>query len=120
MLAIETLLDPALTKSDNLVGNVLGRKGKVPPVYTELELEVKLMERVLGTGKEEVVDAIKNNELLLLSVGTAKTSGNVVNIGKNVKIRLNIPVCAEKGQKVVISRIIGSRWRLIGYGIIKN
>jgi translation initiation factor 2 subunit 3 len=28
-------------------------------------------------------------------------------------------VCAEPGQGVAISRRIASRWRLIGYGIVK-
>ena len=120
LLAIETLLDPVLTKADNLVGNVLGRKGKLPEVYYELKLEVKLMDRVLGTGKEEKVSALRLGEILLLNIGTAKTSGTVTSIGKITRIRLNIPVCAEKDQKVVISRIIGSRWRLIGYGRIKD
>ncbi|MBI4149477.1 hypothetical protein HY491_03440, partial [Candidatus Woesearchaeota archaeon] len=29
------------------------------------------------------------------------------------------PVCAEKGSRVTISRRIGNRFRLIGYGILQ-
>jgi len=31
---------------------------------------------------------------------------------------LKLPICADKGERVAISRRIGARWRLIGYGII--
>jgi len=120
LLAVETFLDPSLTKADKLVGNVLGTKGKTPEVYSKIELEVTLMERILGTGHEEEIVSLKTGEHLLLSIGTAKTSGIVSEPGNTTKIDLKIPVCAEKGQKVVISRIVNSRWRLIGYGIIKN
>jgi translation initiation factor 2 subunit 3 len=30
------------------------------------------------------------------------------------------PVCAEEGSRAAISRKIAGRWRLIGYGIIKE
>jgi len=38
---------------------------------------------------------------------------------KSVKCTLKKPVCAEKGAKMTISRRLGQRWRLIGYGLIK-
>jgi translation initiation factor 2 subunit 3 len=33
-------------------------------------------------------------------------------------VNLKLPVCADKGTRVAISRRIEGRWRLIGYGII--
>jgi len=30
-----------------------------------------------------------------------------------------LPVCASPGDRVALSRRVGARWRLIGYGIIK-
>jgi len=32
---------------------------------------------------------------------------------------LKLPVCADKGARVTISRRIGNRFRLIGYGLIE-
>ena len=32
---------------------------------------------------------------------------------------LKLPVCASPGDRVALSRRVGARWRLIGYGIIK-
>jgi translation initiation factor 2 subunit 3 len=56
----------------------------------------------------------------MLSVGTATTVG-VVTSGRTgtADISLKIPVCAENGQRVAISRRIAGKWRLIGYGEVQ-
>ncbi|MDY6768917.1 MAG: translation initiation factor IF-2 subunit gamma, partial [Candidatus Nanohaloarchaea archaeon] len=118
LLGIETGLDPALTKSDNLAGNVLGLKGELPPVREELEIDVDLMDAVVGSEEEEAVDPIQENEPLLLNVGTGKSSGPVTEAGATITVDLKRPVCAEKGDTVAVSRRMGSRWRLIGAGTI--
>ena len=38
---------------------------------------------------------------------------------KQFSCKLKLPVCADKGARVTISRLIGTRFRLIGFGIIK-
>ena len=81
----------------------------------EITCDVKLMERVVGIDK---IDPIKQGEPLVASVGTATTIGAVTST-KPLKLKLKRPVCAEKGGKVALSRRIGNRWRLIGYGIIQ-
>jgi translation initiation factor 2 subunit 3 len=35
-------------------------------------------------------------------------------------VLLKLPVCADVGARVTISRMVGNRFRLIGYGIIKE
>jgi len=121
LVGVGTKLDPYLTKGDLMAGNVVGKPGKLPPVWDSLRLEVHLLERVVGTEQELRVEPIKRKEVLLLNVGTARTMGLVTNLGKDeIEVKLQIPVCAEPGDRVAISRQIGSRWRLIGYGIIKE
>ncbi len=117
--AVETELDPALTKSDNLAGNILGKKGKLPDVKDNLEMKVTLLDRAVGSEDVKKVENIKEKEPLLLNIGTAKTSGVVTQAGSDVKVTLKRPVCVEDGERVAISRRIGSRWRLVGYGITK-
>ena len=119
LLALETNLDSAMTKSDGLSGNVLGRKGELPETTKKIEIEVELMERLVGSEDENQVDNIKKNEPLMINVGTGKSAGMVTQAGKNVRLDLKVPVCAEEGDRVAISRQIGSRWRLIGHGRIK-
>jgi len=38
--------------------------------------------------------------------------------GNEIEMNLKLPICAEKGSRIALSRRIGTRWRLIGYGII--
>ena len=115
-----TSLDPAMVKSDYLAGNLAGLPDKLPPILEKLELEVHLLERVVGVEDDLKVDAIKITEPLMLNVNSSATVG-VVTLAKKGKIecKLKLPVCADKGNRVTISRRIGNRFRLIGYGIIK-
>jgi len=120
LIAIGTNLDPASTKSDSLIGKVIGKSESLPEVLHEFSMEVNLLDRVVGSAAELEVENLKSNEPLMLSVGTATTVGMVASARANIAdVKLKIPVCAEAGQRVAISRRISGRWRLIGYGIIR-
>lgn len=119
LLAVGTLLDPYLSKADSLVGNVGGHVGKLPPVWNELRLEINLIERVVGLKKEEHIKQIFEGDVLMMNVGTAKTVGVCTAPGNVTSFKLKLPVCADAGDKVALSKQINGRWRLIGYGIIK-
>lgn len=119
LIALGTKLDPALTKSDALAGQVAGIVGKMPPVWNRLAFRVSLMERVVGSDDELNIEPLRHKEPLMLSVGTAVTVGVVVNTKKNiVEVVLKRPVCAEVGGRIAISRQVGGRWRLIGMGTL--
>jgi len=121
LLGIGTKLDPALTKSDALAGQVVGHVGTLPPVWDKIRCHVTLMERVVGATSELVIEPLKFNEPLMLSVGTAVTVGVVTNTKKDaVEIQLKRPVCAEQGARIAISRQVGARWRLIGMGVLSE
>lgn len=120
LIAIGTGLDPAITKSDSLVGRLAGVPGSLPPVVSEITFRTELMQRVVGVTSDIAVDGLKTNEPLMLSVGTATTVG-VITSGRadSAEVALKIPVCVEKGQRVAISRRISGKWRLIGHGIVE-
>jgi translation initiation factor 2 subunit 3 len=120
LIAIGTKLDPALTKSDGLTGRLVGKPGTLPPVLHKFIMNTNLLERVVGAAEDLVVENIKTNEPLMLSIGTATTVGIVTSArGNQSEVTLKIPVCALKDQRVAISRRISGKWRLIGYGIIQ-
>ena len=119
LLGVGTFLDPAVTKSDTLAGSILGHPGELPKVWENLTLEIHLLERVVGTEDEIEVEPIRPKEMLLLNIGTAKTIGTATKVGKVTELILKIPVCSLIEERVAISRRVGARWRLIGYGIIK-
>ncbi len=120
-IAILTELDPSIVKSDLLTGSVVGLPGKLPPVLYQLDLEVHLLQRVVGAKEELVVEPVKLHELLMLNVNSAATVGVVMKLQKNgIICKLKRPVCCNLGSRVTISRRVENRFRLIGYGIIKN
>ncbi|MCX6651262.1 MAG: translation initiation factor IF-2 subunit gamma [Methanomassiliicoccales archaeon] len=120
LVAIGTKLDPAMTKSDGLTGRVVGKPGTLPEVHFKFKMSTHLLERVVGTSDDMVVENIKTNEPLMLSIGTATTVGLVTSArGDSSEVALKIPVCAEEGQRVAISRKIANKWRLIGFGIVE-
>ena len=120
LIAIGTSLDPSLTKADGLAGQTLGKPGSLPEILNNLTLGVSLLEKVIGLEEDMPVEPIKSMEPLMLSVGSATTVGIVKSArGDVIDVNLRMPVCPMKKQRVAISRRFGSRWRLIGYGIIK-
>ncbi|MBW3015962.1 translation initiation factor IF-2 subunit gamma [Candidatus Woesearchaeota archaeon] len=119
-IGVLTSLDPAIVKSDSLAGSVVGLPGKLPAVLYDLTLETHLLERVVGAKEDLIVDPIKFKEILMLNVNASATVGVVYELQKDrIKCKLKLPVCADSGARVTISRRVGNRFRLIGFGIIK-
>ncbi|MBA7594403.1 Elongation factor Tu [subsurface metagenome] len=119
LIGVGTELDPSLTKGDSLVGSVAGASGSLPEVLETAELEVHLMKRVVGLPKELEVKPLVTGEPLMLNVGTAMTVGMISSARRDrATIKLKLPVCADQGARVALSRRVAGRWRLIGYGII--
>ena len=121
LLAIGTELDPAMVKSDSLAGKIVGRPGQLPPVLDSFDLSMCLLKRVVGTIDEKNVDPLKTNEPLMLTVGTATTVGIISELRPDwIRVKLKLPVCADRGQRIAVSRRIEGKWHLIGYGEIKS
>ncbi len=120
LIAMRTDLDPSVTKSDGLVGNVLGRVGTLPTTLDKVSLDVELFEKAVGTEQLVPVQKIKMNEPLVLNAGTAVTSGVVVSAREDLAdVVLKKPICSDPGSKVALSRRIGESWRLIGFGTLR-
>jgi translation initiation factor 2 subunit 3 len=120
-IGVMTSLDPTIVKSDKLTGSLVSLSGKLPSIWSDLNLEVTLLKRVVGLKEDLEVVPVKMNEALMLNVNSASTVGVVVKLKKNVvTCKLKLPVCAALGSRVTISRMIANRFRLIGYGVIKE
>ncbi|QSG03696.1 translation initiation factor IF-2 subunit gamma [Natranaeroarchaeum sulfidigenes] len=120
LLGVGTGLDPSLTKGDALAGQVAGPSGTLPPTWESFEMEVDLLDRIVGQ-ESGSVDEISTGEPLMLTVGTATTVGAVTSArGDECELKLKRPVCAAEGDKIAINRRVGARWRLIGVGTLKG
>jgi len=121
LIAIGTFLDPVRTKSDSFSGKVIGKVGNLPETMEKFTLSINLLKRAVGTIEEKDVEPIKTNEPLMLTIGTATTVGIVSEFhGEKIGVKLKLPVCANEGQRIAISRRIDGRWHLIGYGEIEK
>src|SRR3989344_6219565 len=114
-IGVLTSLDPSIVKSDSLAGCIVGHTGKMPPVFKDLKLKIKLLDRVVGMKEELKVDNIKPAENLMLNVNSSVSVGIVDKIGRDeIHVILKRPIAADKSDRITISRMLGNRWRLIG------
>jgi translation initiation factor 2 subunit 3 len=119
LIGVGTELDPASTRADRLVGNVVGRAGKLPKIIEKMMITPQLMERVVGSESKKAVENLRLNEPLMLVVGTAATVGVITRLhGDEIELELKRPVVGEPGQRIAIGRRVENKWRLIGYAEI--
>ena len=119
LVAIGTKLDPSLTRSDSLIGSVIGKPGTLPENSNEAQLEVNLFDSAVGTINDIKVTPIQAGESLRLNIGTAPVLAKVSKAkGGNIEVQFKRPVCLFEQSNVAISRKIEERWRLIGAGIV--
>ncbi|NYZ74522.1 translation initiation factor IF-2 subunit gamma [Candidatus Micrarchaeota archaeon] len=112
LVAVATTLDPSLTKSDALVGSVVGRKGEVPDPVDTLNVKYALLERADMQNMP-----LRENEPVVVNVHTCTDVGILVKLSKGVAtIKLKKPTVAYKDMYVALSRKIGQRWRLSAWG----
>ena len=103
LVGVCTMLDPTLTRADRLVGSIVGIEGELPPVFDSLQLEIHLMERVVGLPEELEVKPLVNGEPIVLNVGTATTVGTVTKVrGDIAEVKLNRQVCADYGSSCLL------------------
>ncbi|MBI2583309.1 MAG: translation initiation factor IF-2 subunit gamma [Candidatus Aenigmarchaeota archaeon] len=119
LVALETSLDPSLTRGDVLAGNLAGLPGKLPECKFVVKFKPNLFDYVIGVGGQTVVSPIKTGDALLVTHAVEKSVGAVTSGSeKGVELKLKIPLCVQKGDKIALSRQSGGRWHLIGWGEI--
>nr|CAG8447362.1 135_t:CDS:10 [Entrophospora candida] len=84
LIGVGTKIDPTLCRADRLVGQVLGSVGKLPQIYTELEINYFLLRRLLGVKtddkKQTKVSKLTKSEVLMVNIGSTSTGGRVLNV----------------------------------------
>lgn len=127
LIGVGTKVDPTLTRADRLVGQVLGLRGHLPDVYTEIEVSYYLLRRLLGVktdGKQAKVQKLAKGEMLMVNIGSTSSGGKVTKVFEDnekvpiARITLTQPVCTQEKEKIALSRRVEKHWRLIGWGEI--
>ncbi len=118
-LAIQTSLDPNLTKSDALGGCIAGIQGTLPEITSILRLKTCIFKEIVGSKEQLKIEPLKTNEFLMMSVNTSTTVGLIKKIkGNDIELTLKIPIVPFKGDRVGLARNYQGHWRLIGWGEI--
>ncbi|MFI5412738.1 MAG: translation initiation factor IF-2 subunit gamma, partial [Candidatus Micrarchaeales archaeon] len=114
LIGISTEIDPAFTKADGLVGDVVGHVGKLPETVSEFTFKYHKLDR------SDIADqSLKENEPLVMGIGTATAIGYVKKVKRDmVEVELKRPIAPDKNMKMAVMRNLDKRWRLTGYGII--
>ena len=99
----------------------------MPDVLSEIDASFYLLRSLLGvkgSGSQAgsiKVSNLKQDELLMINVGSQSLAGKVINVKKeSVRIEFTKPVCANIGNKISLSRRVENNFRLIGWGEIKK
>lgn len=114
LVAIGTTLDPALAKSDALVGSVVGRVGEVSDPVDVIKVKYDILKRT------DIQNApLRENEPVVVNVHTSTGVGVLAKLSKGIAtIKLKKPTVVSEGMHVAISRRMGQRWRLSAWGTI--
>jgi len=119
LVAIGTKLDPSMTRSDSLIGSVVGKPGTLPETASNAKIATSLFDSTVGTTDENKVLPIQKGESLRLNIGTAPILAKVTQVkSEQMEVEFRRPICLFNEGNVAISRRIADRWRLIGAGII--
>ena len=119
LVAIGTKLDPSLSRSDSLIGSIIGKPDTLPENTTNVKLSINLFDMAVGSVTETKVAPIRTDELLRVNVGTAPVPAKVMKVkSNNIEVEFKRPICLFEGSNVALSRRIADRWRLIGAGIV--
>jgi len=122
LVAIRTALDPSLTKADQLTGSVVTKPNNTIPVTTFLGVIYHELERVVGIrGQQVKLPPLQVGERVIVAVGSATRTASIKSIKKDyIEIKLDEPVATWVGSRVALGRRVMARWRLAGWGIVKD
>ncbi|CAN3371678.1 hypothetical protein DIURU_001819 [Diutina rugosa] len=126
LIGVGTKVDPTLCRADRLVGQVVGSKGTLPSIYTDIEINYFLLRRLLGVktegqSKGAKVRKLEKGEVLMVNIGSTATGAKVVAVQADMaRLQLTSPACTEVNEKIALSRRIDKHWRLIGWATVKS
>ena len=134
LIGVGMKVDPYITRSDSLVGQIIGYPDHMPEVVSEIEVKFYLLKRLLGVqAKKKASDENQSadvskvktlavDEVLMINVGSQSLAGKILSLPKKDKVRVEFmkPVCANIGDKIALSRRVENNFRLIGWGEIKK
>ena len=80
LIGVGMKVDPFITRSDSLVGQIIGHPGQMPEVLSQIDVSFYLLRRLLGVrvtqgaeagqARAGRVNSLKVDEMLMINVGS--------------------------------------------------
>ncbi len=119
LVALQTELDPSISKGDKLSGNIVGVEGKLPELSYSIKFKINLFDYIIGIKSGDKLEGIKTGDVLMITATIAKTVGSVTSSNNKIaEMKLKIPLAINKDETIALSKQIGGRWHLIGWGVV--
>jgi translation initiation factor 2 subunit 3 len=88
LIGVGLKVDPFITRSDRLVGQIIGHPGKMPDVVVEIDAQYYLLRRLLGVKSEgdktkSKVQKLKVDETLMINIGSTSLGGKVISFNSD-------------------------------------
>ena len=131
LVNIGVQIDSEVCKNNKLEGCVMNLQEKGGNVYYKIGVKCHLLRKLINIEKKEIghnleyVTDLKKGEVVLLNINFISVGGHIISIKRNnfdeICIELKRPICLEISDKIILSRKMGSIWRIIGWGeVISN
>ena len=131
LVNIGVQIDSEVCKNNKLEGCVMNLQEKGGNVYYKIGVKCHLLRKLIKIEKKEIghnleyVTDLKKGEVILLNINFISVGGHIISIKRNnfdeICIELKRPICLEISDKIILSRKMGSIWRIIGWGeVISN
>ena len=113
LIGVCTNLDPSISRSDKMVGQVVGLPEYMPEVYIIINAKCIFMKRT-GLTNTRINKPVKN-DTILLNICSKTVYAVVKNVSKlDYLLELKYPCCMSIGERFSVSAVINNLWRLIG------
>lgn len=105
-------MNPMSTKADKLSDQVITKKKKLPPIWKELNLNLRLLEKMVSSKKKDAgsIKPLQTNEILIINSATTTSVGTISSTKNNsTTIQLHLPICTKSNNRITLSRRVGSK-----------
>ena len=113
LIGIRTDLDPYYCKHNGLAGQLIGKVGTLPEIFSELTLNITI---ITSFGFEWIP---KMNDNMMLQIGTKISEAKLIKINESSKLytfTLTKPTCVSVNQHIIICHNINKILRIVGEG----
>jgi translation initiation factor 2 subunit 3 len=111
LIGIRTDLDPYYCKNNGLSGQIVGKVGTLPEIFTEVILKVTI---ITSFG---FIWSPKVNDIIMLQIGTKMSECKLTKINnEDYTFTLTKPTCITNNQHIIICYNINKILRIVGEG----